>query len=212
MLLQEEREQVAEYGRAMVRRGLTNGTFGNVSVYNEAEGLFAVSPSGMDYFSITPADVAVLTLDGKQLDGGKPSSETELHRVLYRNRPGICAAVHTHSRFATLLSCLGWTIPPLHYLIAYAGREVRCTPYVPFGTAELAQAALAALGEERACLLGNHGLLACGPDVGFAMDTAEQTEFCAELYYRARLAGQPRLLTEDELTHAMQAVRAYRRT
>ena len=48
MLLKEEREQVVEYGKQLLERNLSVGTFGNISIYNEKENLFAISPSGMD--------------------------------------------------------------------------------------------------------------------------------------------------------------------
>ena len=48
MLLQEEREKIVVYGQEMLKRCLTAGTFGNLSIYNEKENLFAISPSGMD--------------------------------------------------------------------------------------------------------------------------------------------------------------------
>lgn len=211
MLLQAEREQVVEYGKAMIERGLTVGTFGNLSVYNEKENLFAISPSGMDYFKTEPADVVVMTPDGEKVDGDrKPSSEVDMHRIFYQKRPGIRSVVHTHSRFATTLACLGLGIPPLHYLIAYAGREVPCTPYVQFGTYELAQCALDTMGENYACLLGNHGLLACGGNISYTMDVAEQIEFCAELYYRARAVGEPKLLKDDEIGVVLESFKSYR--
>ncbi|MDO4269678.1 MAG: L-fuculose-phosphate aldolase [Eubacteriales bacterium] len=211
MLLQAEREQVVEYGKAMIERGLTVGTFGNLSVYNEKENLFAISPSGMDYFKTEPADVVVMTPDGEKVDGDrKPSSEVDMHRIFYQKRPGIRSVVHTHSRFATTLACLGLGIPPLHYLIAYAGREVPCTPYVQFGTYELAQCALDTMGESYACLLGNHGLLACGGNISYTMDVAEQIEFCAELCYRARAVGEPKLLKDDEIGVVLESFKSYR--
>lgn len=211
MLLQQEREQVAQYGRSMMERGLTTGTFGNLSIYNEKENLFAISPSGMDYFKTTAADVVVMTPEGEKADGSrKPSSEVDMHRIFYEKRPGIRSVVHTHSPFSTTLACLGWSIPPLHYLVAYAGRQVPCTPYVPFGTYELAQCALDVMGENYACLLGNHGLLACSSEIGYTMDIAQQIEFCAELYYRARIAGEPRLLREKEIGAALEVFHSYR--
>lgn len=211
MLLQEEREQVAEYGRAMITRGLTVGTFGNLSVYNEKENLFAISPSGTDYFKTEPADVVVMTPDGEKVDGDrKPSSEVDMHRIFYQKRPAIRSVVHTHSRFATTLACLGLGIPPLHYLIAYAGEEVRCTPYVQFGTYALAQCALDTMGDGYACLLGNHGLLACGGNMSYTMDVAEQIEFCAELYYRARTLGEPKLLEKEEIDVVLESFQSYR--
>ena len=45
MLLKEEREQVVEYGKQLLERNLSVGTFGNISIYNEKENLFAISPS-----------------------------------------------------------------------------------------------------------------------------------------------------------------------
>ncbi len=211
MLLREERELVVEYGKEMIRRGLTVGTFGNLSVYNEKENLFAISPSGMDYFQTKPEDVVVLTPDGEKVDGDrKPSSEVDMHRIFYQKRPGIRSVVHVHSKFATTLACLGWSIPALHYLVAYSGREVPCTPYVQFGTYELAQYALETMGENYACLLGNHGLLTCGSNIGYTMDVAEQIEFCAELYYRSRMAGGPRLLTEEEIGVVLESFQNYR--
>ena len=206
MLLQEERELVVEYGKEMIRRGLTVGTFGNLSVYNEKENLFAISPSGMDYFQTKPEDVVILTPDGDR----KPSSEVDMHRIFYQKRPGIHSVVHVHSKFATTLACLGWSIPALHYLVAYSGREVPCTPYVQFGTYELARCALETMGDNYACLLGNHGLLTCGSNIGYTMDVAEQIEFCAELYYRSRVAGEPKLLTEEEIGVVLESFQSYR--
>ena len=212
MLLQRERELVAEYGRRLVRAGLASGTFGNLSVFDRARGLMAISPSGMDYFQIAPDDVAVVGLDGALLAGAKPSSEADLHLVFYRSRPDVCGVVHTHSPYATTLACLGWGIEPVHYLAAYGGRAVPCIPYHPFGTQELAQAACGAMGADcDACLLGGHGLVAVGRDLPFAFDAAEQLEFVAQITYRTRLAGGGASLTPEQLDYAAGKLRGYRR-
>lgn len=211
MLLKKERELVVEYGKEMVHRGLTAGTFGNISVFDAEKNLFAISPSGMDYFKMDAEDVVVLSPEGNIVDGAcKPSSEVDMHRIFYQKREGIGAVVHTHSRFATTLACLGKSIPPLHYLIAYCGKQVPCTPYVPFGTYELAQCAYETMGENYACLLGNHGLLACGGNIGYAMDVAEQIEFCADLYYHSLLVGGPKLLTDTQINDVLEAFQHYR--
>ena len=54
MLLKEEREQIVKYGKIMVDRKLTVGTFGNISVYNRELDLFAITPSGFDYYNTNP--------------------------------------------------------------------------------------------------------------------------------------------------------------
>lgn len=211
MLLQEARQQVVHYGKELLRRGLATGSFGNVSVYVPEAKVVVISPSGMDYDKITPQDVAVVTMDGILLDGvKKPSSEMALHRIIYENRPEIGAVVHTHSPYATLMACLGEPLKPIHYLIAYGGGEVPCIPYVPFGTQELAEAALKGMGDKTAVLLGNHGLVTTGPDLAFAMDAAQQLEFVAKLCYQTKLAGGGVELTKEQLDHAKEAIGRYR--
>ena len=66
------------------------------------------------------------------------------------------------------------------------------------------------MGDNYACLLGNHGLLACGGNISYTMDVAEQIEFCAELYYRARVAGEPKLLNEEEIGVVLESFQSYR--
>lgn len=212
MLLQAQRELVVEYGKKLVDAGLTEGTFGNISVFDRERGLMAISPSGMDYFSTTPADVVVTDLEGRVVEGTrKPSSELDLHRLFYQRRADVNGVVHTHSPFATILSCLGWAIEPIHYLVAYSGTQVPCIPYYPFGSLELAEAAWDAMKEEyNGCLLGNHGLLAVGGSLSFAFDTAQQLEFLAKVYYHARLAGGGICLTPDQLQAVLGKFQSYR--
>ena len=102
MLLQEQRELVVEYGKKLVTTGLTDGTFGNLSVFDRESGLMAISPSGMDYFLTTPEDVVITDLAANIVDGTrKPSSEWALHTTFYQHKPHARAVVHTHSMFCT---------------------------------------------------------------------------------------------------------------
>ena len=212
MLLQEQRELVVEYGKKLVTTGLTDGTFGNLSVFDRESGLVAISPSGMDYFLTTPEDVVVTDLEGKVVDGRrKPSSELDLHRLFYQRRQDVNGVVHTHSTFATVLSCLRWSIEPVPYLVAYAGRQVPCIPYYPFGSLELAEAAWEGMKEEyNACLLGNHGLLAVGSNISYTLDVAQQLEFLAKVYYYTKQAGGGVDLTAAELEAVLGKFQSYR--
>lgn len=212
MLLQEQRELVVEYGKKLVTTGLTDGTFGNLSVLDRESGLMAISPSGMDYFATTPEDVVVTDLEGKVVDGKrKPSSELDLHRLFYQRRQDVNGVVHTHSTFATVLACLHWPIEPIHYLVAYAGRRVPCTPYYPFGSMELAEAAWEEMEDRyNACLLGNHGLLAVGGSLSYAFDAAQQLEFLAKVYYYTKQAGGGVNLTPEQLEAVLGKFQGYR--
>ena len=134
---------IVEYGKLLLARRLTVGTGGNLSVYDRASGYVAISPSGIDYESTQPGDVVVVDMSGAVVDGcRRPSSELAMHLALYEQRPDVCAVVHTHSVFATTLACLECSLPAVHYLIGFAGKEVRCAPYATFGTRELADVGL----------------------------------------------------------------------
>ncbi|MBQ6392376.1 MAG: L-fuculose-phosphate aldolase [Eubacterium sp.] len=201
MLLQEEREQVVAYCKKLITQGLTKGTGGNISICNREKGLFAISPSGIDYFETEPEDVVVMDLQGRVVDGKrKPSSEHELHRIFYENREDINAVVHTHSVYCTVLAVLREELPASSYLVAFAGGpNVRCGDYASFGTRELAEITFKAMEGRNAALMANHGLLAGAEDILNAFNIAEQIEGCAEVYVKARMIGKPVILDEEEM-------------
>lgn len=210
MLMIEEREQVVEYGKKLVTSRLTKGTGGNLSIYNREKGLFCISPTGIDYFEIKSEDVVVLDLDGNIVEGNKqPSSEVEMHRIFYANREDIDAIIHTHTMYATTLACLNWSLPPVHYMVALAGLDVRCAKYATYGTKELAQNAFEAMTDRYAVLLANHGLLAGAKDLANAFNITEEIEYCAELYYRTRAIGEPVILPEEEMKLMLEKFKTY---
>lgn len=210
MLMIEEREKIVEYGKRLVISKLTKGTGGNLSVYNREKKLFCISPTGIDYFDIRPEDVVVLDLEGNIVDGDKkPSSEVEMHRIFYAKRQDIDAIIHTHTMYATTLACLNWSLPPVHYMVALAGLDVRCAKYATYGTKELAENAFEAMEDRYAVLLANHGLLAGAKDLANAFNITEEIEYCAELYYRAKSIGKPVILPEKEMVLMLEKFKTY---
>ena len=205
MLIENERKAVVEHCQKLGRSGLTPGTSGNISVVNKEHGLMAISPSAMSYEAMTPADCVVMDLGAKIVDGARrPSTEFGMHLACYQARQDIGAVVHTHSSAATTLATLGWDLPAIHYMIAYSGGDlVRCAPYHLFGTQDLADGAVETLGRGYACLLESHGALACGPDIGHAFALAEQLEFCAEVYLKAKAAGTAKILTSAQISEVI---------
>ena len=112
MTLQDLREQVCEANRALEPSGLVRLTWGNVSGIDPASGLWAIKPSGVDYLELKPADIVVLDLDGRVVEGKlRPSSDTKTHLVLYREFPEIGGITHTHSLHATMFAQAGREIP-----------------------------------------------------------------------------------------------------
>ena len=210
MLMEKERKEIVAYGRKLLSSGLTKGTGGNLSLCSRSGGCFAISPSGIPDEEMDWQDVAVLSLEGEQLEGRrKPSSETEMHRLLYLKREDLRAVIHSHTVFATTVACLNIPLPPVHYMVAVAGVEVPCAPYATFGTRELAENAARAMGEGKAVLLANHGLLAAGESLGEAFNITEEVEYVAEIYCRTRSMGEPVILPREEMVRMLELFKSY---
>jgi len=202
------RAAVIRTARALNTSGLTQGTSGNVGV--RAGDGFLVTPTGMPYASLTPADIVFMDFDGAAQGRRLPSSEWRFHRDILARRPEANAVVHVHSMFATTLACLGKGIPAFHYMVAIAGgADIRCAPYATFGTEALSRHAVAALADRRACLLANHGMIAIGPDPDAALKLAVEVETLAAMYWRALQTGRPRILPAGEMRRVLAAFRGY---
>jgi L-fuculose-phosphate aldolase len=165
----------------------------------------------MSYEAITTKDVVVVDLDANIVDGiRRPSTEFDMHLGCYKARQDIGAIVHTHSIAATTLATLGWDLPAIHYMIAYSGGAlVRCAPYRLFGTKDLSDIAVEYLGQSYGCLLASHGVLAGGPNIGHAFALAQQIEFCADLYLRAKSVGEPTILSDEEIADVVASFANY---
>lgn len=188
--------------------GLNRGTSGNASV-REGDG-FLITPSGMAVEAMSPASMVEMNWEGQPTSLGKPSSEWRFHRDIYLARPEIGAIVHTHSMFATSLSCLRQDIPPFHYMIAVAGgKDICCAEYALFGTQALSDAAIIALKERKACLLANHGMIALGGTLEQAVDIALEVETLCEQYWRALQVGKPHLLSDKEMAEVFEQFKGY---
>jgi L-fuculose-phosphate aldolase len=194
--LERERERVAGAARRLAADGLVTGTAGNISM--RAGELVAVTPTGARLEDVTPEQVAVVDLDGAQVDGDlAPTSELELHIGIYRQLEA-GAVVHSHARFATALACVLDELPVVHYQMLALGGPIRVAPYATFGTPELAELTLKALEGRSAALMANHGAIAYGPDLDTAMQQALLLEWACELYWRAAALGTPRTLDRSD--------------
>ena len=210
MRLEEERKSIVQYGRNLITAQLTTGKGGNLSIYNRAEGLVAIKPSGVCYFDMTPADVVVVDLDGNIVDGNlKPSSEIQFHLGLYKYRADINAVVHTHQIYATTIACLNWELPAVHYLVGVSGNKVPLAPYATYGSKELSENILKSIGNYNACLLANHGLVTVGANIDAAFATAEVIELVSRLYYQARCIGDPVILSNNEMKVVIKKFSTY---
>ncbi len=211
MIFQEERELIVEYGKKLIKNNLTKGTGGNISIFIREEEVIAITPSGIDYFKMNPEDVVIIDLQGNVIDGSnKPSSEYSMHKIFYERREDINAVVHVHSTYSTTLACMHWDLPAVSYLVPVAGgNNVRCAEYATFGTDKLAENAFEAMEERYAVFLANHGLLTGAKDLPNAFSKAEEIEFCAEIYYRTKTLGEPKLIPDEEVNNLLGLFQSY---
>ena len=210
MILEKEREQVIEYSLKLLSEGLTNGPAGNVSIFNREEGLVAISPTGVNYSELTPEMISIVDLDGKLIEGLKPSSELEMHMILYRNREDVNAVIHTHPVYTTVLACLRQDLPAIDYMIAVTGAtKVKCAEYASYGTKELAENAYKAMGSSLAVILANHGLTTAGKDIANALNITVQVEYISNLYIKAKNIGEPIVLPDNEMNSMLERFKTY---
>jgi L-fuculose-phosphate aldolase len=192
MLLGEARRLIDEYGRRLVRDGLVIGTYGNISI-REGDRI-AITPHAVEYDELRPELVCVVDGEGRQLDGPlPPSSELPMHLSVHREH-GDGALVHTHSPYATALSCVVDEIPPVHYLVGKLGGAIPTTPFEPPGSERLAAAVAIALEHRNGALLQSHGTVTIGATLPEAYARGQILEFVAQVYHHARLVGEPHLL------------------
>ena len=208
MLLTHLRKEVLHANQEIARRGLAPHTFGNASGISRtgSQPLVVIKPSGVDYASLSAADLVVTDLDGKIVEGSlRPSSDLDTHTCLYREFPQIGAIVHTHSEFATSwaqacrpIPCLGTThadyfhgpVPVTEALSAeeVAGDYVRSTGAVivrRFRAEGLDPIAVPGV------LVAGHAPFVWGKTVAEAVEHADVLEYIARLAFRSVLLGAP---------------------
>jgi L-fuculose-phosphate aldolase len=212
--LQAARAQLVAYSARLLDDGLAVGSAGNMSV--RSGDIVAITPSGVSYREMRPADICLLTLGGPQIlgDAGQdaqetPSSETPMHLAIYA-ATSAAAVVHTHSPEVVALSTARSELPAIHYAITALGGPVRVAPYVRFGSAGLASAAVEALDGRCAVILRNHGAVTYGRDLAQAYDRALLLEWLARTYRLALSYGEPAVLSAAELDEVTAETRRRR--
>jgi methylthioribulose-1-phosphate dehydratase len=183
-------------------RGWVPATSGNFSV-RDADRIYVTS-TGLDKGALTPDHLLETNLEGRVMGGfGKPSAETSLHTVIYRDRPEARAILHVHSIWNTLLSrrfvARGYVaIEGYELLKALSGVATHAhLEQVPIlentqdyaSLASSLAATLAAHPRAHGVLLSRHGLYTWGQSVAEARRHLEALEFLFEVEGRRLFAA-----------------------
>lgn len=171
------RQEIIAAGKRLLERNLVQGTWGNVSVRLD-DRFMLVTPSGLEYDLLTPYDIVRVDMHSMEYEGKlKPTSEKIIHAELLKAQADVRCIIHTHpvngSVFAAAHSPLVVTDEASKELLS---GDVTVARYGLPGSKRLAQGVLAAIRENRACIMENHGVLVCGASIDDALTKCEALE------------------------------------
>lgn len=187
-----ERQAVADYMRRLYERGLTTPSGGNISLRVD-KNHFLITPSALDKGRLEADQIAVVTLEGKNLSPDlRLSIETEMHRLILISRDDAVAVVHAHPTYASAFTAIsdGGKVAINTHLIAesyYILEEPAFVDYRLMGTVDLAEQVALKAFDRDVLLLENHGVLTIGRSLLDAFDKIELLERASEMTVITRL-------------------------
>jgi L-fuculose-phosphate aldolase len=177
------REELLACANKLVKKGLIYGTWGNLSVRLDNKYML-ITPSGMDYTRLTPSDMVKVSIDTLKYDKGQnvPSSEEDLHSVIYTKRSDVGAILHTHSKFCCVFAAACKDMPVVEDYVEDLGQVIKVSERGIAGTKDLAEKTMKALGDRKGAIIANHGMVACGKDLDDAFENCLKLEENAKKY------------------------------
>lgn len=206
----ELRQAVIDVCLEMNTAGINQGTSGNISV--RAGDHMLITPSGVPYEKMTPADLVRMPLDGSAAPEGqlKPSTEWPFHLAILQAKPAVNAVVHAHPVYCSALAMNRQAIPACHYMVAaFGGSDVPVADYALFGSRRLSENITRSLQDRSACLMANHGAVTTGESLPRALWRMVELETLAKGYATSVTLGTPHILSEEEMADVMAAFADY---
>ncbi|MDC3091066.1 class II aldolase/adducin family protein [Rickettsiales bacterium] len=182
---------------------------GNISIRTK-QGFF-ISPSAQSPDKIKAKDIVFIDQKGFIKGSTKPSSEWKMHLLIYKKKKDINAIVHSHSVWASSLSCVRERIPPFHYMVAeFGGDDILCAKYALFGSNKIAENVLDALNNRKGCLMENHGQITIGKTFEEAISLCEALEKISKQYSICKILGDYKLLNDQEMNEVISLFSNYK--
>lgn len=211
MMHEKERQQIIDAGIALDRYRLISLSGGNVSM--RIGGHILVTPSGMSYETLGPADVVVMDPQAKIIEGERrPSVDTVALLHIYNNMPDVNAVIHTHQPYATAVGLVLDQLPAFCTTLVNATLgAVTVAPYSSAASLDMGVKTVENIGDKRAVILRNHGVVTVGPTLKDALYAAVYLEDACRSYCAARSMGlgTPRSLTPAQVEEAVESFRHY---
>lgn len=180
------KKKVLETSQKLAQEKYLVGTGGNISMLIEGENLVAITPSSLDYLTMTEDDICVVDFNKQVKEGERrPSVETGMHIEVYKRRPDVNAVIHTHQVFPSMFALTGETIPALFdEQVGNMGDRIEVVPYGLSGSEDLLKNIGAALANQcNAYFLQNHGALLLGMTMEKAVINVKLLDKVTQAYY-----------------------------
>jgi L-fuculose-phosphate aldolase len=189
----EARAAVLAAAKGMLEHRLTSGTSGNVSARLDGATL-VITPSGLPYQDMGPADLVVITMAGEPVSPGAgglaPSSEYQLHTACYQAFPEVEAVLHSHPAYASMFAAARQPVPAvIDEAVIFLGGDIPVSPYAISGSAQVGTNAVSVLARRASALMASHGLVTVAASPAQALHYAVVSEHCAQVAWGARALG-----------------------
>ena len=184
------KQEIIETGRWIMEKNLTWGTSGNISV-REGDRIY-VTASGTVIGDLHEEDITVVDLEGKVLEGRKPSKETGMHLEVYRKRPEVAAVLHASPFWTTFAACTTMEMKTDLFIESmYYDEKLLRVPYFHAGSSALAEAVSKVAEKTHVILMEHHGMLCYDQNLKECRSALEVTENVCRMNLMAQSAGIP---------------------
>ncbi|MCY0867712.1 MAG: class II aldolase/adducin family protein [Desulfurococcus sp.] len=176
--------RIVEVARLLEEKNLNHGRSGNISMRVPDSNHVLITPSGLVKSRLNTDDIVVIDTEGRVVEGRwKPSSEVNMHLAIYKARNDVNAIIHAHTVYSTVLAVARKPLPPIiEEAVLFLGGEVRVAEFAPYGTVQLAENVVRALGDRKAVLLASHGVVAVGGSLEEAVEVLSLLERLSQVY------------------------------
>jgi len=199
------KKDIIEVGRRCWLRGWVAANDGNISI-RLSENRILATATGQSKGFLTPDQIVVVDRAGRLVEGDRqPSSELQMHLLIYERRPQVGAIFHAHPPYCTAHAVAGRPLSEcvLPEIVVTLG-AVPLAAYGTPSTREVPESLLPLIDQHDAFLLANHGALTVGRDVFQAYYRMESIEHFAHILYLARGLGDVRILDRGQVEKLYQ--------
>ncbi len=205
------KQELAAAFRLFGRFGFSEGVAGHITARDpERSNCFWVNPFGMSFNQISVSDLLLVDEDGEIVEGDRPVNRAAyaIHSQVHQARPDVVAAAHAHSLHGKSFSSLGIPLDPLTQdACAFFEDHGLYSDYQGVANeTEEGKRIGAALGNHKAVILQNHGLLTAGHSVAEAAWWFITMERSCQAQLLAMAVGTPKHIDRDTALRTWQQV------